>query len=502
MRRVFYLALLSALPLAAASVMLKVQLHSAKGTSVVELPLERYVASVLAGESSVFQSTDALKAMAVAARTYAIHMRGRHSAEGFDLCDTTHCQRVDLGAVTPRLEKAAQDTASELLWYKGKPAFTPYTRDCGGTTEDAANVWPDLVVPYLKSHTDPYCKRISSAPWRWNAEASEITRAIRESQLRGPQKLEHITITQRTSSGRGSVLTLAGPNDTVRVSASSFRFAVGRALGWNTMRGDQFEVHSSNGHFLFEGAGEGHGVGLCQRGAEQMGTAGQNYREILAFYYPGTLVGLTAQGLAWQRLSGETMSLLTTQPDQDRIALTIAERQGRTLFQRANLPMNWPLPSGIEIRAYPDVDAYRDATGEPGWVAARTEGRVIHLQPIALLRNRNALESTLSHELLHVLVESQAARGLPVWFREGFVGYLENHRGSLNADSQPGAVSDTDLRQTSDPVKARRAYSDAAAGVATLVQAYGASTVTDWVKRGLPADVTKANIHQAPVNSK
>ena len=166
MRTVLYLALLSALPLAAASTTLKVQFHSAKGTSIVELPLERYVASVLAGESSVFQSADALKAMAVAARTYAIHMRGRHSAEGFDLCDTTHCQRVDLGAVTPRLEKAAQDTASELLWYKGKPAFTPYTRDCGGTTEDAANVWPDLAASYLKSHADPYCRRVSSAPWR------------------------------------------------------------------------------------------------------------------------------------------------------------------------------------------------------------------------------------------------------------------------------------------------------------------------------------------------
>ena len=80
-----------------------------------ELPLERYVAAVLAGESSVFQSPEALKAMAVAARTYAVRLRGRHSAEGFDFCATTHCQRLDLDAVTPRLTGIAAQTAGELL---------------------------------------------------------------------------------------------------------------------------------------------------------------------------------------------------------------------------------------------------------------------------------------------------------------------------------------------------------------------------------------------------
>ena len=99
------------------------------GSATVSLPLERYVAGVLAGESSVFRSDEALKAMSVAARTYAVRLRGRHAAEGYDFCATTHCQRVEPHAITPRLEAIAAETAGELLWFEGKPAFTPYTRD-------------------------------------------------------------------------------------------------------------------------------------------------------------------------------------------------------------------------------------------------------------------------------------------------------------------------------------------------------------------------------------
>ena len=83
-------------------------------------------------------------------------------------------------------------------------------------------------------------------------------------------------------------------------------------------------------------------------------------------------------------------------------------------------------PAASKIRVYPDVETFRNATGEPGWVAARTSGRRIQLQPAAVLRERGALDSTIHHELLHVFVEAQAAGGLPVWFREGLVGYLEH----------------------------------------------------------------------------
>ncbi len=488
--RVIVVSVLAALPLLGAAPDVKVRIHN----TTVSLPLERYVAAVLAGEAGVFQSREALKAMAVAARTYAVRMRGRHASEGFDLCDTTHCQRLDLNAITPRLESAADDTAGELLWFEGKPAFTPYTRDWGGRTEDASAIWPDMAEPYLKSHEDMYCKRAGTSAWEWNGDPLQILGALQSSQLRGPHTLDGISIQSRTASGRASTLLLRGGNESIRISASSFRFAVGRDLGWNTLRGDRYEVRSSNGRLIFEGSGSGHGMGLCQTGAEQMGLSGRSYREILAYYYPGTAVGLTGRGLPWQRLRGEVMSLTTTQPDQDRVALGLAEKLARALAQRTR----WAIPPDIELRIYPDLDTFRNATGEPGWVAAHTAGRRIHVQPVAVLRSRGALESTLSHEVVHVLMESQGGPALPLWFREGLTEYLDKGRGTGTAR----IPSESDLRQTSDPARARRAYADAAAMVAGLEQRYGESTVLDWVKRGVPPEVTKASTNHATTNSK
>jgi len=104
------------------------------------------------------------------------------------------------------------------------------------------------------------------------------------------------------------------------------------------------------------------------------------------------------------------------------------------------------------------------------------------LQPAALLRERGALDSTLHHELLHVFVEARAASGIPVWFREGLVGYLE-HPVNMGAS----AVPESDLRQTDDASRARRAYIAAAQKVAALIQRYGVPTVLSWLNTGLPA---------------
>ena len=481
------LALLVAFPLAAAPGALKVR----QGARTIELPLERYVAGVLAGESSVFQSAEALKAMAVAARTYAIRLRGRHAAEGYDFCVTTHCQRVYLDAITPRLEAAAAGTAGELLWFEGKPAFACYTRDCGGRTEDVAAVWPGLAAPYLKSHEDPYCARAGGSAWTFTADPRLLVEALRRSKLRVPPVIERVAIVRRTVSGRARTLLLEGRGQSIRISAGSFRFAVGRNLGWNTLPGDRYEVRG----LVFEGRGSGHGVGLCQQGAERMGLEGHSYREILAFYYPGTEPGIGGRGLSWRRLGGESIALFTMRPDLDRPVLAQAEGALREAARRTAMAA----PTGIELRLYPDLDTFRNATGEPGWVSARTEGRRVHLQPAAVLRNRGILEQTLRHEMLHVVVESHAAPGLPLWFREGLVACLEAARA---AGTVARAPSDSELRGRGDPARARRAHAAAAGAVAALANRYGLPAVLGWLKTGLPTEVRNSSASQPPVKSR
>jgi stage II sporulation protein D len=445
------------------------------GADTVTLPLERYVAAVLAGEAGAFRSTEALQAMAVAARTYAVRLRGRHAAEGYDFCSTTHCQHIELQSITPRLEEAAAATIGEMLWYQAKPAFTCYTRDCGGRTEDGAAVW-NLSAPYLKSHEDPYC---AASKWRWEANPRQIVEALRQSRLRAPEMVESVEVVERTASGRAQTLALRGAGQSIRVSASAFRFALGRAFGWNTVESDLYEIHWP----LFEGTGSGHGVGLCQRGADQMGVAGRSYREILAFYFPGAALGITGRGLTWQRMAGERVALFTIEPARDGAVLALAERELRAAAERLHVDA----PNGVEIRVYPDLDSFRNATGEPGWVAAWTDERRVHLQPVAVLRSHGALESTVRHEMLHVVVESQAAAGLPVWFREGLVEYLSG--GAARAPRAASGETDSAMRQRANAAEARRAYEQAASRVAGLVSRYGEAAVVGWVRSGLPAEV-------------
>jgi stage II sporulation protein D len=445
------------------------------GAETVPLPLERYVAAVLAGEAGTFRSGEALRAMAVAARTYAVRLRGRHAREGYDFCATTHCQHIELQSITPRLEEAAAATMGEMLWYQGKPAFTCYTRDCGGRTEDGAAVW-NLSAPYLKSHADPYC---AAAKWRWEANPRQIMEALRQSQLRAPQTVERVEVVERTASGRAQTLALRGGGESVRVSASAFRFALGRAFGWNTLESDRYEIHWP----VFEGTGSGHGVGLCQRGADQMGAGGRSYGEILAFYFPGATLGITGRGLTWQRMAGERVALFTIEPARDGAVLALAERELSAAAER----LNAETPEGVEIRVYPDLDSFRNGTGEPGWVAARTDGRRVHLQPVAVLRQHGALEQTVRHEMLHVVVESQAAAGLPAWFREGLVEYLAG--GGKRAAGPVSGETDVGMRQRTSPAEARRAYEQVAGRVAGLVARYGEAVVLGWVKSGLPPEV-------------
>ncbi len=435
------------------------------------MPLEDYVAAVLAGESASFKSDEALKAMAVAARTYAVHFESRHKLEGFDFCDTTHCQDVRLGNQSVRVRQAVAATQGELLWYEGRPAATYYHRSCGGELDSATALDPNLHAPYLRRHTDQYCSRTDE--WHASVSLADLSRALN-------RPANNVAVADRDDSGRVTTLLISGHP----ISATDFRLAVGRALGWDKLRSDLYELQIQNGTANFRGRGQGHGVGLCQTGADNMGQQGKNYREILAYYYPGTAVGINAQGIRWETLPGTSLDIVTTNQSDAAVLLPASERALQFAMQKTG----WALNSRPQLKVFPTIAVYRDATGEPGWVAASTRGNIIRLQPLSALQRKNALESTLRHEFLHMLLDSQASPTSPLWLREGLAIYLEN-----SAAIAPRAANlqtlDPRLRSARTEADLRSAYRDCASAVADLVSRHSLPTVLSWLKNGLPARI-------------
>ncbi len=443
---------------------LRIQAHDDLLLLTLTMPLEQYVTAVLQGESANFKSDEALKAMAVSARTYAVHFGSRHRIEGFDFCDTTHCQDLRLGNESPRARVAAAATEGELLWFEGLPAATYYHRSCGGEIEDASALEPDLHVPYLRRHHDVYCIR---TPDEWHAQIgkSDLARAL-------GQPVTTVTVAERSDSGRVQRLLVNNRS----VSATDFRFAIGRALGWDKLRSDLYQEEDLGDSIAFRGRGQGHGVGLCQAGAENMGEQGHSYREILTFYYPGTAVGINAQGLSWERLPGESLDVMTSSRADAALLLPAAERAFRFAVERTR----WNISLRPQVKVYPTVAIYRDATGEPGWVAASTLGSEIRLQPIGTLQRTHSLDSTLRHEFLHMLIESQARPSTPLWLREGLAIYLSNPETAKPAKVDVD-VLERQLHSLRTEQEMRASYQACAGAVADAVEKNGLSKVLEWV---------------------
>ena len=243
------------------------------------MPMDEYIAGVLAGEMGNFKSDEALKAMAVAARTYAMHFGSRHAQEGFDLCDTTHCQDLRIAGIdATHAPDRRSDTSGEVLWYEGEPAATYYHANCGGTTEDGRYMLgnDEAPAPYLTQHSDTYCVR--NGALQWHSEVTQARTADARSRPTAspfPGRLRTISVAQRTPSGRVELVRVTGAGS-ITVPALAFRFAVGRHIGWDRLKSNWYEVSVTGDSIVFRGRGSGHGVGLCQVGAEVMGRRGQD----------------------------------------------------------------------------------------------------------------------------------------------------------------------------------------------------------------------------------
>jgi stage II sporulation protein D len=280
------------------------------------------------------------------------------------------------------------------------------------------------------------------------------------------------------------------------ITATDFRLAVGRILGWDKLRSDLYEEEDLGDRILFRGRGQGHGVGLCQRGAESMGEQGHSYREILAYYYPGTELGINAQGLSWEKQPGESLDLISTDRNDAPVLLPAAERALDFAIERTGLQIG----TRPQLKVYPTVAIYRDATGEPGWVAASTFGSTVRLQPVSTLQRTQSLGSTLRHEFVHMLIEGEAKPGTPLWFREGLAVYLAGDSSGRDKATMSGEAIDRVISSRQTQAEVRMAYRQAAALVRDLDRRYTRTKLIDWLRNGLPDDirrsVTAAGVHE------
>ena len=222
------------------------------------MPMEEYIAGVLAGETGNFKSDEALKAMAVAARTFAMHFGSRHALDGFDFCDTTHCQDLRIAGINDHLRKIADATAGEILWYDGEPAATYYAANCGGTAEDGRFILgnDEARAPFLHQHSDQYCVRNGGSQWRSEVSKRELQRALAADGILIPGTLRSVAVLHRTPSGRVEFLRLTG-SSSITVSALNFRSAIGRNLGWDRLKSNSYDVSDDGTRVKFHGRGSG-----------------------------------------------------------------------------------------------------------------------------------------------------------------------------------------------------------------------------------------------------
>lgn len=244
-------------------------------TNVV--PLETYLAGTVGSEMPPHWPLEALKAQAVASRSYALYMHAHPRDPLYDL-ERTVMDQVYGGAKKglERVREALVATRGEVLTYGDRVVKAYYHSRCGGATDAPETVWG-------KPEAGPYgsvrCASCLSKPSRWNTFVSW-------DELRKKLRIPLVTewLEERWPSGRVAWLKL--PSAPTRWTGEDLR----KALGYARLKSTRFTWNASAAGVFVDGVGFGHGVGMCQWGAKAMAEAGASYREILGHYYPGARI--------------------------------------------------------------------------------------------------------------------------------------------------------------------------------------------------------------------
>lgn len=260
--------------------------HRGAGLTAVNIvPVDDYLLSVVPEEMPTDWPAEALKAQSVAARSFALKSRGRHAAEGYDLCTTTHCQLYKgIASEKTASTAAVRATRGEVLTYGGQPIEALFHTDSGGMTESSEDVWGSRVL-YLRAVRDtplgtmPWTKTMSTADLEQKLAARGHAigrlRAIELSPLAVGRAAK-----DRTASGRVKVMTVTGTKGTATLSGNAWRSLLG-------LKSTLFSAKLTKDSVTFTGFGAGHGLGISQWGAKRLAETGKSYADILHHYYTG-----------------------------------------------------------------------------------------------------------------------------------------------------------------------------------------------------------------------
>ncbi len=245
---------------------------------ITEIPFEKYIEGVVASEIGKNWNMEATKAQAVISRTYAIYQKNINAGKNYHITSSVLHQVYKGDNTDEVVSKAVKETAGEILTHEKKPIETFYHSTCADKTELPEEVWGKS-YPYLKSVS---CMGKNSPYEHWvrRFSLSEIEKALN---ING---IKHIDIASFTSTGRVKMLKIVTESSELEVKALDLR----KLLGYKELPSTQFSVTMAGSEVVFEGSGYGHGVGLSQWGALELAIEGKNYKEILQYYYPGTVL--------------------------------------------------------------------------------------------------------------------------------------------------------------------------------------------------------------------
>jgi stage II sporulation protein D len=247
--------------------------------------IERYLWGVLGPEMGANWPIEALKAQAVAARTYTLATLSKNN--DYDMTNTTqHQVYTGFDNISPQIISAVNETRGEVLTYKNEIFTTFYHANSGGHTTTPSGVWNSKIIPPLRGVNDPYYKNSPSANWSVFISNSDILNFLNKNG-HSVNRIKSFRIYSKDKSGRTVKFLFNTDKGSIKLEAKDLRSFIGTFDMKSTFITSIQSV--KNGYKIY-GRGWGHGVGLCQDGAKKMADKGFDYKKILSFYYPGSKI--------------------------------------------------------------------------------------------------------------------------------------------------------------------------------------------------------------------